>query len=143
MKRGTGGWRWGRLLLAACLVVAAGMADTARGYEEETTVALEEGSGLEMRVSFPFGDTPSYGFVPWHLQIANRTGRDLEWEVKGQEQGGETESETSVTVAVGAGQSRDFDLLMPVAGMETGGGGSAPSIASLSSSLSSNLRQRR
>jgi hypothetical protein len=105
---------WGAVV--ACLWTFAGVA---LGFQHEPGIVTAPNSGIEIHVGVPFADQPRSGFFPIHLQIHNDTASGHVWSLTFRNNGQSVSYRYSTAVAVGAHQRREFDLLIPWAGLDS------------------------
>ncbi|MHA3774085.1 hypothetical protein ACXR0O_21360 [Verrucomicrobiota bacterium sgz303538] len=102
------------------------LGSVAFGYQGVPVSGVDEKSGIAIDAAMPFRQTPGSGFCPLHFKIVNRTSESHSWDLTfnfGGFGGRRSTMRYSTTLAVGPGQTREWDLLIPRAGLENRNGG--------------------
>ena len=108
-----------RAFLCEALALLLLCAVSASAFQQEPEIKIDPHSGIVFRIGLPLQQTPSTGFFPMHLQISNASGRERTWSVDVRNTGENPVLRWTTSVTVAAGQPREFDLLVPVSGLES------------------------
>lgn len=100
-------------------LVALLLSVRALAYQQEPPVDVDPASGIAIKMQIPFRSQPRSGFFPVHLQITNSTGAAHAWDLRFQVNGPPIGYDYTTSVAVGASQSAEFDLLVPCADLDS------------------------
>jgi hypothetical protein len=110
--RGTGPW-------LAVIALGLALANAAVGFQNEPGIQTGAKSGIEIHVGVPLGEQPHSGFFPLHLRIQNDSASAHVWTLTFRNNDQSASYRYTTAVGVGARQRREFDLLIPWAGLDS------------------------
>ncbi len=103
-------------LMATCLCGLWMLGAAAHGREELHGINTTSNSGIKVSVISPFSELPVSGYIPIWVEIENGTTRDHRWILHsqlGSWNNPQTTQTASFPLAVEAGRSRKFEILVP------------------------------